>query len=171
MIASSAPSCFSAITQSLDTVAVGAVRHQRADLSPLECRLCLADERKRGRWIKIDRRLVRGDFRSLSFHTNRSLDRKRQRFLNQREVAKHAAPDDRRFNLRKLEGERVLDVPLFGRRHGAIELSRLAIMIGEALRPEAQLLPCFALALLRGEGAKAALGISRGPDGSRLLGS
>ena len=74
-------------------------------------------------------------------------------------MAKHAAPDDRRFNLGKLEGEGVLNVPLLGRGHGAIELARLTVVVGEALGPEAQLLSCFALALLRRESAKSALGI------------
>ena len=102
-------------------------------------------------------RLVGRDFRPFTFHADRGLDRLRQCFLNQREMAKHPAPDDRRLNLRELEGERVLDVPLFGRGHGTIELARLAVMIGEALGPNAQLLSGFVLALLRGEGAKAAL--------------
>jgi hypothetical protein len=31
----------------------------------------------------------------------------RQGFVNQREMTKHAAPDDTGFNLRKLEGERL----------------------------------------------------------------
>src|ERR1700691_3415016 len=74
-------------------------------------------------------------------------------------MAEHPAPDHGRLNLRELEGERVLDVPLFGLRHRAVELTRLTVMIGEALRPNAQLPSCFALAFLRSEGAKAALGI------------
>ena len=82
-----------------------------------------------------------------------------QGFVNQREMAKHAASDDTGFNLRKLEGECALYVPLLGRRHRAVELSRLTIMIAKALWPDAQLLSCFARVLLRSKGAKAALRI------------
>jgi hypothetical protein len=85
-------------------------------------------------------------------------------------MTKHAAPDDRGFNLRKLEGERVLYVPLLGRRHGAVELSRLTIMIAEALWPDAQLLSCFALALLRSKGAKPALRILTRAGGIEAIG-
>src|SRR6202041_382984 len=144
---------------SLELIAVGAVRDERADLPPLQRRLRLTDERERRGRIKIDCRLVGRDFRSFSLHADRGLDRMRQCFLNQREMAKHPAPDDRRLNLRELEGKRVLDMPLFGRSHGTIELARLAVMIGEALGPNAQLLSGLVLALLRSEGAKAALGI------------
>jgi hypothetical protein len=73
-------------------------------------------------------------------------------------MTKHTASDDRSFNFGKLKGECVLDVPLFGRRHGAIELARLTVMIGEALGPEAQLLSCLAFALLLRKSAKSALG-------------
>ena len=169
-MASSAPSFSSASRNASSLIAVGAVGDERADLPPLERRLRLADERERGRRIKIDRRLVGRDFRPFAFHADRGLDRLRQCFLNQREMAKHPAPDDRRLNLRELEGERVLDVPLFGRSHRAIELARLAVMIGEALGPNAQLLSGFVLALLRGEGAKAALGILARAGGIEAVG-
>src|ERR1700690_312454 len=69
-------------------------------------------------------------------------------------MTKHAASYDRRFNLGKLEGEGILNVPLFRRGHGAIDLTRLAVVIGEALGPQAQLLSCFVLAVLRFKSAK-----------------
>jgi hypothetical protein len=94
-------------------------------------------------------------------------------------MTKHA-PDDRCFNLGELEGERVLNVPLLGRGHGSIELTRLTVMIGEALGPQAQLLSCFALVLLRCKSAKSelwifaragrveAIGLIRDPAWNRL---
>ncbi len=156
-IASSAPSASSASRKAFRAIAVGTIRYQRSNLSTLQHRLGLTDEGKRGRRIKVDRRLVRRDFGSLSFHADRGFDRLRQRLVNQSEMTEHAASDDRRFDLGKLEGEGVLNVPLFGRGHGAVKLTRLAVMIGEALGPQAQLLPCFALALLGRESAEPAL--------------
>ena len=150
---------FQCIAQSIEPIAVGAVRHKRADFSAFKRRLGLADKGEGGRLIEVYRCSVGRDLGPLPFHADRGLDRARQGFLDQRQMAKHAAPNDWRFNLRKLEGERVLDVPLFGRRHGAIELSRLVVMIGKAFRPNAQFLPCFALAFLRSESAKSALSI------------
>src|ERR1700678_780411 len=147
------------VAQGLEAIAIGAIRHQRADLSSLQRRLGLTDERECGRRLQIDRRLIGRSLRSLAFHADRGFDRLGQRLLDQREMAKHAAPDDRRFNLRKLEGERVLNVPLFRGRHGAVELARLAVVVGEALGAEAELLSWFALALLQRKGAKSALRI------------
>src|SRR3984957_4230942 len=147
------------VAQGLEAIAIGAIRHQRADLSSLQRRLGLADERECGRRLQIDRRLIGRDLRALAFHADCRFDRLGQRLLDQREMAKHAAPDDRPFNLRKLEGERVLNVPLFGFGHGAVELTRLAVMISEAFGPDSQLLSRFAFALLCCKSAKSALRI------------
>jgi hypothetical protein len=61
--------------------------------------LGLTDKRESGRRIEIYRCSVGRDFRPLPFHADRAFNRARQGFLNQRQMAKHAAPDDWRFDL------------------------------------------------------------------------
>ena len=82
-----------------DSIGVYAVRHKSADFSAPKCRLGFAHKREGGRRIEIYRRSVGRDFRPLPFHADRGFNRAGQGFLNQRQMAKHAAPDDWRFDL------------------------------------------------------------------------
>ena len=73
------------------------------------------------------------------------------------QMAQHALAYRRRFDLRKLEAERILDVALLRRRHRTIKLPRLAVMISETVGSNAQLFTGLPLALLRREAAEAEL--------------
>ena len=62
-----------------------------------------------------------------------------------------------RLDLAELERERADDVALLRLGHRAEEHPRLAVVVGEALRADAQLVALLVLGVLRREGAKAAL--------------
>src|SRR5271154_298645 len=93
------PLLFERVAQSLESIAVGAVRRKRADPSALEGRLGLTDERQGWRWIKIHRRSIRRDFRPLPFHADRDLDPARQSLVDQSQMTQHASANDRCFDL------------------------------------------------------------------------
>src|ERR1700733_14534066 len=80
------------VAQGLEAIAIRAIRHQRADLSSLQRRLGLADERECGRRLQIERRLIGRDLPAPPFHADRRLDRLRKSLVNQREMTKHDRP-------------------------------------------------------------------------------
>jgi hypothetical protein len=71
-------------------------------------------------------------------------------------MPEHALANGWRFDLGEFEAERVPDMALLGCRHRAVELARLAVMIGETVGADAQLAADLAAAFLRRKGAKAA---------------
>jgi hypothetical protein len=70
----------------------------------------------------------------------------------------------------KLKGKRALNVPLLRRRHRAVELPRLTVVIGEALRPHTQFLSCLASTLLLSKGAKSTLRVFVRPGWVQAIG-
>src|SRR3569833_2352980 len=52
-------------------------------------------------------------------------------------------PNGRTFDFVQLEDQSICDVPLFKRRLVDIKLARLTVVVGEAFRPDAQLVPFF----------------------------
>ena len=100
-----------------------------------------------GRRLEIDGLARRGDLVGLALHAQRRLDGLAEVLLDDHEMAQHALADRDGLDLAELEGEGADDVALLRLRQGAEQKPRLAVMIGEALRPQPDLLAGFRRAM------------------------
>ena len=124
-------------------------------LRPLIVGLAFLSKLKVGGFVHI-KRLARGrKLVGLAFHTESLLDGAPKRLVDEHQVAQHAGPDGNRLDLAQLERKGADDMSLFGLGHRTEEQACLAVMIGEAVRANAQLVAGF----LRGISREAGRGI------------
>ena len=123
----------------IEHAVVHAVGDQGADLAAPQRRLRLLDQTQGGRLVEVDRSARRREPLGFPHHAQRFLDRGAQGPLDDHQVAEHALADRDGLDLAELEGKGADDVALLRLAHRAEELPRLAVVIGEALGADAQL--------------------------------